>query len=426
MNKSESTDRVVKHLQNLRFASAILLAVLSPFHAFLITWLTAAGLSNGIAIWREVIVLVIITLISIELLLKRRRPTLDMLDLTILLFALISLIWLPIQKTPLSQWILGVRYDIMPFIFFIFVRQATWPKAGVIFKYFLASAALVMIFGVLHALILPRDFLTYFGYSTSQLFFDHQSALSACQYLEFTDSVCRATSTFGGPTRFGTYLILVIGLCIPLIKSARTRQFGTSMILIAMLNIVLTYSRSIWIGVAAGTLLLLFVRRNKVSSKKKRAVGLVVGAIVLFGVLISGYALTNKDSLLQKIIVREVSTGEHILYLKQGIERLRENPFGSGVGTVGPASTRYNKALTENWFLQISGEMGIPGLAIFLTMLYLFFEKLWIEKRDPIKLGLLLSLTAITVTGLFTHSFEETTTAVLLMGVVGVRVEGEV
>jgi hypothetical protein len=119
--------------------------------------------------------------------------------------------------------------------------------------------------------------------------------------------------------------------------------------------------------------------------------------------------------LLKTIFVRESSTDVHANLFKKGVALSAKNPLGMGLGTVGPASVRFEKRLTENWFLQIALEMGWLGLILFLAILIELSRKLLADRKNLLKIGLFLSLLGISVTGLFTHSFEETTTVLLLM-----------
>lgn len=117
-----------------------------------------------------------------------------------------------------------------------------------------------------------------------------------------------------------------------------------------------------------------------------------------------------------------------------GIEKLTESPaallIGYGPGISGPASLRSASPLiVENQFLQIALEFGLIGLLIFLLALYQVFKiagakGAWTrlglrqeERRSALPLRL--ALVGLLVAGLFTHSFEETTTVILLGALMG-------
>lgn len=123
---------------------------------------------------------------------------------------------------------------------------------------------------------------------------------------------------------------------------------------------------------------------------------------------------------LETVFLRVNSTGEHARLFKEGLVLAASHPLGMGLGTVGPASVRYEKLLTENWYLQILIEMGVLGLALFLGVLAVISKKILQAPRAAgINFGLFLALLGIAVTGLFTHSFEETSTVMVLFGALG-------
>lgn len=414
-----------------------LLIAFAPFHAFLITWAKSlfAGapvLIEILAVWREVIVLLIGIIIAVEFFSKKAGEkkfsplNWDILDLLIVLFTTLALAGLAFRRGNMAQWLLGFRYDVVPLLFFLFVRHSNWESKNRLTKFALVSATIVILFGLAHALLLPKDFLTHFGYSTSQGEYQAGSAISACQYLEHTDKVCRATSTFGGPTRYGTYLLLILGLLLPfLFEKTKFRKYAITLFALALASIVLTYSRSIWVGtLAAGIFTAFRLTPRKIVLKAILALLIFVGLWFFYSKLGNMWHFKGAEfppPFVKTIFVRTGSTGEHMKLLKAGLEVATENPFGVGLGKAGPASVRFSKFLTENWFLQIAVEMGVLGLAIFLGILWTFAKKLLAKKKDMVKFGLFLALLGIAVAGLFTHSFEETSAYLILMAVIGLR-----
>lgn len=411
----------------------LFLIAVSPFHAFLITFLkkfSGGGAGGAIltvaAAWREIAVVVIGGVILLEFVLKKIRPKFDALDSAIFVYSAIALIWLIFQRGDFSQWLIGFRFDVFPFLFFLIVRRVEWTKKNMIITAALISAAVVMTFGIFQAVILPQDFLARFGYSTHQGSFRPDIAIAGCQYLEHTSSFCRAISTFGGPTRYGVYLMAIMGLLPPLLmKAARIRKFAVILFSLALLNITLTYSRSAWIG-AVGMFLFFGgfwmkekIADGKIPKKTAFAILIFIPILILSGFLAFKNLNFNALPNLKTILIRETSTGEHAELLKRGAQTLFENPFGIGLGKAGPASLRYQKFLTENWFLQIAVEMGVAGLLAFLAVLTLLSIKLLAQKNWAGR-GLFLSLLGISITGLFTHSFEETSAVLLLFGIAGI------
>ena len=415
-----------------------LLVGLTPFHAFLITW---AGAPVVLSMWREFLVMAICGLIAVEIVLEKRWPRFDALDWVIIAFAAVAIFWLPFQRFEVAQWALGVRFDVMPFVFLLFLRQAKWDSEKMtawLYRIFFITAGVVVLFGIFHATSLPKDFLTHFGYPAYNTVPDAENGLTACQYLEHTTSVCRATSTFGGPTRYGVFLLLVLGMLLPaILQKTRERGRGVAVALFAMTlaSVFLTYSRSIWIGLATAAIFALFwAAYIKVQYRKKIIIaGLVVLVLLIIsaGIFAWRFSVEEKNSyvpqLAHSIFVRTASSNKHVELAKKGLQTIIAHPLGMGLGKVGPASVRFNeKFLTENWYLQIGAEMGVLGLLLFCGLLVVLSKKLLADKTDWRRIGLFLSLFGIAITGLFTHSFEETSAVLVLMAFMGVNLSYQV
>lgn len=438
------TYRWIPRLASLRAYLMIALAALAPFHAFFITWVrSAAGSENvadapfgrayvlaspqlGLAVqilaaWREIIVVIICLTVALEFLRDKKFPKFDLLDALIIGYTLLALLFFPLHTglAEAKQWLYGFRFDVLPFVFFLFLRHADaalGARRGLLVRVALISSAVVLIFGIAQAVFLPHDFLMNFGYSNYLGGYRPDVAISACQQLEHTDLVCRAVSVFAGPTRYGTYLLLIAGLLLPyMIKKSSHRLLTIGMFTLTFANVLLTFSRSIWIG-AFVTLVVLFmwlVRR-----RMKITIALAGVAVFFLGGLFLSLNVEDSAhrniSLFKSLFIRDISTNEHIAYLKEGLNLAAAHPLGMGLGTVGPASVHFTKLLTENWYLQIALEMGVLGLVLFCAILVVISKKL-LKKKNWVSRGLFLSLLGISVAGLFTHSFEETTTVLLLM-----------
>lgn len=410
--------------RGVRWTSIWMLVLFAPFHAFLITWLKSLTISQDfimmISMWREILVVATGVLFTMEWLVKRTWPKFDRLDMFIFGFALLALGFFPVQGGKPLQWLWGFRFDVLPLLFFVFIRHGTWLEKEKFTKWFLGIATIVIIFGLLHSLVLPKNFLTNFGYSENREFYKPGVPIAACQFLEHSQQVCRATSTFGGPLRYGTYLLLVLGILFPFLKEKTSWRFvAWTLFGLAMANSILTYSRSIWIGLAVMFLAWLFIDVHHHRVMIGSLFILLIALIPIFQKE-STPGPWQKPSLLESIFLRETSTSEHVQLMKQGLQKIKEKPLGMGLGTAGPASLHFEKFLTENWYLQIGIEMGVLGLILFLSILFSLFKKLLDDPKNSHKIGLFLSLVGISIAGLFTHAFEETTTVLIFFGFSGI------
>ena len=112
--------------------------------------------------------------------------------------------------------------------------------------------------------------------------------------------------------------------------------------------------------------------------------------------------------------------------MADGIKFSLENPLGLGLGNAGPASNHFAKDylgfIPESWYLQVSLELGILGIILYLTILGFALKALYQKYKDGdyYALSLLLSLVGIMVASFFLHSWEDSATALLFWGMVGV------
>lgn len=436
---------MIQSFAKLRNFLFLVLIVGAPFHAFLITWVRSFSvmpdvLVGAFSVWRELVVICIGSLVLIELLLQgRQKPKLDILDGLIIWYAVFALVWLPFQITNITQWALGFRFDVLPLLFLLVVRRGSWDRAKMM-KCFVIGALVVTIFGVLQTLVLPRDFLMQFGYSQTQEELRPGMPITACQYLEHTDQICRAISTFGGPTRYGTFLLLILGVVLggfhlaasssPSKQGASSRQRVLLGVLgmMTLVNIALTYSRSIWaacVGMIFVYVCFVLHDRGVIKWNKRTgvAIGISVVLLIVLGTSTYRYLAMNQNGpavpqFFKSLFVRTTSTAQHATFFEKGLARIQQYPMGTGLGTAGPASTRYSKFLTENWYLQIGVETGVASMLVFLGILFFVARKL-LQQRTWHAKGLLLGLVGICIAGVFTHSFEETTTSLILFGLLG-------
>lgn len=424
---------LLEKFYRLRWWIFIALFVIGPFHAFFITWLKSGSEAGGLWIsaiwaWREILVVLFILLVCAELIIKKHLPRFDALDWIVIGYVGICLAWLPFQTGRPAQWIFGMRFDAMPLVFFLAARQALWRAAHSFIAPALITASIVIIFGLLHALVLPQNFLMNFGYSNQQGEYDPSLAISACQHLENTSVLCRATSTFASPMRYGSYLLLIIGLVLPLLfRKSKMRAWLWILFASALSSVFLTYSRAYWIGAIAIFIAfsIVGIRKIQMTEKTKRLMKFVASACAICAIIIIitvFFALKNGSgwtpSVLKNIFVRGSSTSQHWLYLREGINTSLKNPFGLGLGKAGPASIYFDeKFVTENWYLQIAAEIGIFGALLFIAVLFLMAKRLF-EKGE---IGIFLCVAGIAAAGLFMHSFEETTVSLLLFGLAGIK-----
>jgi len=101
------------------------------------------------------------------------------------------------------------------------------------------------------------------------------------------------------------------------------------------------------------------------------------------------------------------SNGFHIEFAKRGLNGIADQPFGHGPGTAGLASIQNpdGSFLTENYYIQIGYEVGIPGLLLFIAINVLMYVKLLAKRASPLALTLLCAFWGYFVMNMLFHSW---------------------
>ncbi len=181
----------------------------------------------------------------------------------------------------------------------------------------------------------------------------------------------------------GVYLVLtvpVIFILHGLSSSIKEKAFESIIVLISVFALYLTHNRAAWVAFIAQVILLTGI-------KKKWKTLLVVISMIIILMVIAIFSPV-KDVLIHEVPVPS-PTGEmvgretalsRIVIWKEGIEKIREHPL-TGIGY---GKESFKKAFpdnpimledkglwhTHNIFMEIALEIGIPGLIIFLWLLY--------------------------------------------------------
>jgi hypothetical protein len=131
--------------------------------------------------------------------------------------------------------------------------------------------------------------------------------------------------------------------------------------------------------IAAGIVLLLVLRPapNRVAASRARVALLVIGGIVLLAPLQVGTRITGADGGAE-------SSRAHVEELASGLVHLIEEPQGSGLGTSPGVGTRFGLEQTltsDNAYLQVGNELGLPMMVLFIALLIAIIRAL--HRAEP-------------------------------------------
>ena len=391
-----------------------------PLHIFLSTWL---GSSFGVLEFAKVAkdgVLVVGFLCALAVSLRQEWfKTLlhDKLVWLITAYTALTLLIALLRPTDQDAEVLGVVYNTRFLLFFLhgvlLARLFSVKKLqSLAIKTVLWTGVVVVLFGILQYFVLPNSALNHFGYSRG-------NGVLPAFFIDDKPNLERVMSTIREPNSLGSYLIIIITLLLGVFtyaKSKRQQQLFTLYIAFAGLCLWLTFSRGAVIGLVAaiGTFLLLgdnWLRTAIVRHKSKIVAATIVGALVI----VTGVFMARDTYLVQNVIfhadqstVLEDPNQLRIRFWQESVVAISLVPEGTGPGTAGLASIRNDTQgtiLNENYYLQIGTEVGILGLALFLTILFVMARRLYWLRPNPLALALLASFVGLAVTSMLIHTW---------------------
>ncbi len=401
------------------------LLALLPFHALLTTWAGSLfGYREIWQAWKEILVLGLLAGVGFKLITDRQLRRFlwgYWSNRLILVYGLLHLLMAIIMSSDLDATLLGLRNNLIFLAIFIIGQTIAFRSPSGRFKtllpkIILVTAAIVAIFGLLQAYLLPYDFLAKFGYGEGTI----------PPYLLLQDSeIVRVISTLDSPNTLGSWLILPWALSLTLLLKKRIDSSWWLLPPTLFLALYHSHSRSAWIGVALATV---FIGWRILPKHRLRQ-----ATIVLFsGLLIVAAALiylVPKVPVLQSVFLHaplekasdESSNADHLEEIIKGIPELVHNPLGKGPGAAGPASLESNNPdITENYFLQVGLEVGFIGLGLFLAINYLIARDLWRASRQSLlAVALLASFIGLSFMNLLLHTWANGPTAITWWGLAG-------
>lgn len=441
-------------LQTVRELMATVLVALLPLHALLVTVITRLLTGPGhaplpwLAFWKETLLVALLIIAATEIWQRCRRerhlPHSDLLDVLIVSLFAVAILSAVVLGTPLMKLALGLRYDVLAPLSFVILRKVPWSAAGQarIFRTILGVAIGVAAFGLI-GLILPVSVFGTLGYATNfHSLYLPDSPLAPFSQIGET-MIRRAQSTLSGPNQLGIWLVIPIAILFARATHRRSLRRSTAAIgLLLGATLFATFSRTAWIAATVGTL---GAGALQMSSKLVRrwflpvAAGLAV--LMLIGILAA-----------PKAVVRVSSSRGHFEKPVEALHRLLASPWGEGLASAGPASSRFADACVvlrpeddpswaknqpnlcvflgeqqvqptdrlcqcpfhpENWYLQLGVELGWPGVLLWLLIVGLTLKRLLplTLSREVAGSTAAIAQLSLATASLFLHAWEDAAVA---------------
>ena len=414
------------HIQILRWGLAGIL-VLAPFYAALSIWLASLGLHHldFIKIWKEV-ALAGLGLVLVSFLVTRkqymkivwRNRLFQVIGAYILLLVAYGIYDIASGRVADKAVIYGWLTDIRPVGVFVVAALTFAVSQQIKFpdfpwkKLLLLPAMVVIVFGFLQMTVLPKDILRHVGYSAS--------TTVPYETVDNQPNLVRIQSTLRGPNPYGAYIAIIITALSAMIIADRGRKRLAWTLFLGLSLFVLygTYSRSAELAVVASVIALLLLEKRRYVKTHLLAVLCACIIATILGVV----AVSHHNYLAQNIVLhysssstsKMSSNSQRAQAIKTAAIDVVHHPFGSGVGSAGPASRRNTKGpikIAENYYLQIGQEIGIVGMGLFIAISLMIAYELWMQRQNQLAKILLASLVGMTVVNMVSHGWTDDTLA---------------
>lgn len=277
-----------------------------------------------------------------------------------IIFILLSYFW--VQASPL-QWLKGVRFSATPMLLLLILVFSEFnEKENTVFVKTIISVSLM---------IIVIAILEFFGLklpATSVL--SGSGALNSFHMVGAT-GIHRLGSILAGPNALGLYLLAIIAFLIGWQKEIRGAKW---LIAISSIVLILTFSRSAWLGLAV-LFLTAAIAKYKLSFRK------ISYLFILLAVLAGGsFYFSRKSETLSQIITHGLSTDMRLeQYRRIAQEKFNIGLLGRGAGGAGPSTqNRLDNGpnyWTENTYLDTFEEFGLIGIMLFLTIIVLSLRR---------------------------------------------------
>ena len=212
--------------------------------------------------------------------------------------------------------------------------------------------------------------------------------------------IIRASGTLGNANLLGVFLAMVLPLAVDVMLTSRefgTRLLGANLVVVMTVALVLTFSRSAWLGAGLGLLMLL-------ATQRRRTLGVAIGAAVLLlvglGVVVAtlhqGGLPVARSAIARAASLADPAAGSGATRLhiwKDTIGLIASRPLiGYGPDSFGLAFPHFQ---TGDWapglvidkahaeLLQVAATQGLIGAGIALWIMVATLVTFWNGRAQP-------------------------------------------
>lgn len=343
--------------------SIILLIIFVPMHKMLFDIIIKGNLDN---LWRDA--LLIVSFVGL-IFVRNKKIKLGRYGLSIILMWGVVLIYTVISDRMNIAFNLARTYLIPTLIYFIIINsnisQESLKKMEDIF---ILVATALSIFGIFQAFVLGDEFLVQLGYISNG---NHLASNGF--YIGGFYGNQRVTSTLASPNICGIYFGIAIIVLYSKLKEKKVYKY---FMVILILGLITTFSRSAIIGTIFAFLLYYKNNRKHIKHTRKEVINIV--AIIFLGIsitlILDEFLLDNlitrmiQRSFVSTVTLKDASAQKHLSDLWEPLNIIFTNPLGLGFGHNGPiVLAQYSDAnLVESSIYLLAYDFGIIGMIIYI------------------------------------------------------------
>lgn len=406
-----------KILNFLSFENIIkFLIIILPFHVLFSVFLEYKVWLHWVWIYKELLLIVLMTYLWIHLFIKKQIPKLDIIDYSILWYIIYLILISLVNYTWLKAIIYWWRYDFEFLLIFLIVRHWRFllkEKISYYVRLFVISWSLALLIGILVRFVFKETILIHFWFSPVLSSWNFIDWVPIYHWIEWAN-VRRFQWIFDWPNQTAFFLIFYASMIYNYWRNKKDYVFYLFLVLfIVWWLIILTYSRSALLWVF-GWLWLLVLLNLKLILKKYRMQSLVT-LIIIF--ILGWFFYIRYGWHVEEIILRAWSSKWHsermIIWFKQFLS----NPMWQWLASSGPwyRATYNPKAenekyfIPESWYVQQLVEWWIIGFVFFMTAMLFILIRIY-----PVCKPLFFAFFGVLTMNVVLHTFETSYVAILL------------
>jgi hypothetical protein len=181
-------------------------------------------------------------------------------------------------------------------------------------------------------------------------------------------AIVRVGSVFLNPLALGFYLVVGFAVAIERIIRQGARATAMGSLLLIGTALLLTQTRSALVAAIIVAVIALRPTPGQYSRQRVQ-LGLLLGAGLLIALpAASGTGLSER---IAKTTPGEKVSAVHIDSFWRGMRTLADHPLGRGLATSAGAGQRFTPTqavVSENYYLQVGDELGVPAMLVFVAL----------------------------------------------------------